>query len=186
VQSLIRFAVAYGKSASSFVVSADAPGTPRTQIGGKEADMKTILIATDGSDPASAAVAAGLELAADESAEVVFVHVISILDLSPTTNGGNEPQRVPRAEDDPVLSAALDRARTARLAARTELLLGYAPKQILRVAREIDADLIVVGSRGLGRMKSAVLGSTSHEVLANSDRPVLVVRDAGVPEAVNA
>lgn len=148
--------------------------------------MRTILIATDGSDPANAAVAAGLELAADEDAEVVFVHVISILDLSPTTNGGDEPQRVPRAEDDPVLCAALDSARAARLAAKTELLLGYPPKQILRVAREIDADLIVVGSRGLGRMKSAVLGSTSHDVLANSDRPVLVVREVDVPAAVKA
>lgn len=148
--------------------------------------MRTILIATDGSDAANAAVAAGLELAADEDAEVVFVHVISILDLSPTTNGGNEPQRVPRSEDDPVLCAALERARAARLTARAELLLGYPPKQILRVARELEADLIVVGSRGLGRMKSAVLGSTSHDVLANSDRPVLVVRETDVPEAVNA
>lgn len=146
--------------------------------------MRTILIATDGSAPANAAVAAGLELAAEESAEVVFVHVISILDLSPTTNGGDEPQRVPRPEDDPVLRAALDRARTGRVAARTELLIGYPPKQILRVARELDADLIVVGSRGLGRMKSAVLGSTSHEVLANSDTPVLVVREADVAGAV--
>jgi nucleotide-binding universal stress UspA family protein len=152
----------------------------------KEADMRTILIATDGSDPANAAVAAGLELATDESAEVVFVHVISILDLSPTSNGGDKPQRVPRTEDDPVLCAALDGARAAGLAARAELLLGYPPKQILRVAHEIDADLIVVGSRGLGRMKSAVLGSTSHEVLANSDRPVLVVREADVPRAVKA
>ncbi|MGZ4410313.1 MAG: universal stress protein [Gaiellaceae bacterium] len=147
--------------------------------------MRTILIATDGSDPANAAVAAGLELAAEESAEVVFVHVISILDLSPT-NGGAAPQRVPRVEDDPALRAALDRARTGRVAARTELLIGYPPKQILRVAREIDADLIVVGSRGLGRMKSAVLGSTSHEVLANSDTPVLVVREADVPGAVKS
>ena len=60
--------------------------------------MRTILIAIDGSAPASAAVAAGLELAADESAEVVLVHVISILDLSSTTSGGKSPSafRVPR------------------------------------------------------------------------------------------
>ena len=147
--------------------------------------MRTILIATDGSDPANAAVAAGLELAAGEDAEIVFVHVISILDLSSTTSGG-KPQRVPRAEDDPVLCAAVDRARAAHLVARTELLIGYPPKQILRVAREIDADLIVVGTRGLGRMKSAVLGSTSHDVLEHSDRPVLVVRGSDVPEAVKA
>ena len=69
---------------------------------------------------------------------------------------------------------------------KAELLIGYAPKQILRLARDIDADLIVVGSRGLGRVKSAVLGSTSREVLAKADRPVMIVRATGTRELVDA
>jgi len=148
--------------------------------------MKKILIATDGSETALAAIDAGLELAAQEHAEVVFVHVTSLLELSPETDGHEAPERLPRAEADAALCEAIERAQEHGVTAKTELLIGYAPKQIVRLARDIDAELIVVGSRGLGRVKSAVLGSTSREVLAKADRPVMVVRETGVREPVGA
>jgi nucleotide-binding universal stress UspA family protein len=47
---------------------------------------------------------------------------------------------------------------------------------ILEVARKIDADLIVLGSRGHGTMRAMLLGSVSAEVSGNADRSVLVVR----------
>jgi nucleotide-binding universal stress UspA family protein len=56
----------------------------------------------------------------------------------------------------------------------TELLEGPAAESIVRVADARDADAIIVGSRGLGRVR-AVLGSVSHDVLHLSDRPVVVV-----------
>jgi nucleotide-binding universal stress UspA family protein len=45
---------------------------------------------------------------------------------------------------------------------------------IVRIAGEVDADAIVVGSRGYGSL-SAMLGSVSHELLRISDRPVTVI-----------
>lgn len=56
----------------------------------------------------------------------------------------------------------------------TELLEGPAADAIVNVASARDADEIVVGSRGLGRVR-AVLGSVSHDVLHLADRPVVVV-----------
>lgn len=56
----------------------------------------------------------------------------------------------------------------------TELLEGPAADAIVDVAAARDADAIVVGSRGLGRVR-AVLGSVSHDVLHLADRPVVVV-----------
>jgi nucleotide-binding universal stress UspA family protein len=147
--------------------------------------MKKILIATDGSETAHAAIDAGVELAAEHHTDVVFVHVTSLLELAPKENG-EAPKRIPRAETDPALREALQRARQRGIPAKAELLIGYAPKEILRLARDIDADLIVVGSRGLGRVKSVVLGSTSREVLAKADRPIMVVRDTEVREPVGA
>jgi nucleotide-binding universal stress UspA family protein len=47
-------------------------------------------------------------------------------------------------------------------------------QKILEVADDVDAALIVMGSRGRGALKSAFLGSVSHEVLNRSKRPVLV------------
>ena len=147
--------------------------------------MKKILIATDGSATARAAIDAGIELAGEDHAEVVFVHVTSLLEFAPT-NGSEAPERLPRVETDTILCQALERARERGIRATAELLIGYAPKQIVRLAREIDADLIVLGSRGLGRVKSAVLGSTSREVLTKADRPVMIVRETGVRELVDA
>lgn len=148
--------------------------------------MKKILIGTDGSETARAAIDAGLELATEDHAEVVFVHVTSLLEFAPETNGSEAPQRLPRADTDAILCEAVERAHAVGIEPRTELLIGYAPKQILLLARDIDADLIVIGSRGLGRIKSAVLGSTSREVLAKADRPVMVVRESGVRELMES
>jgi nucleotide-binding universal stress UspA family protein len=148
--------------------------------------MKKILIATDGSETAHAAIVAGLELAAEDNAEVVFVHVTSALEFPSAASGSEAPERLPRIETDAVLLDALEQARKCKVPARAELLIGYAPKQIIRLARDIEADLIVVGSRGHGRVKRAVLGSTSRTVLAKADRPVMVVRETDVREPVEA
>ena len=52
------------------------------------------------------------------------------------------------------------------------------PKQtVLKVAEECDADLIVMGSRGLGRLQSILANSTSQYVFQLSTRPMLLVRD---------
>jgi nucleotide-binding universal stress UspA family protein len=149
--------------------------------------MKRILVAASDSKTARRAIDAGVELAAAENAELVFAHVVSVLEFAPESNGDDTPPaRVPRAEDDAVLSPALALAREHGISARAELLVGYPSKQILRLAREIDADLIVVGSRGLGPVKGAMLGSTSREVVAKADRPVMIIREAGAPELARA
>jgi nucleotide-binding universal stress UspA family protein len=162
-----------------------ALAVPSRFRGEGRAEMKRILVATDGSETARAAVEAGVEVAAEEGAELVFAHVISVLDFAPRSNGVEAPpERIPRAEDDAVLSDALARAAAQGITAKPELLIGYPPKQILRLARDIEAGMIVVGSRGLGSVKSVLLGSTSHEVLAKADRPVMVVRETGARELV--
>ena len=56
----------------------------------------------------------------------------------------------------------------------TELVEGEAASAIDAVARRVDADEIVVGARGRGRLPG-LLGSVSHQLLAIADRPVLVV-----------
>jgi nucleotide-binding universal stress UspA family protein len=53
---------------------------------------------------------------------------------------------------------------------------------ILAVAGEIDADVIVLGTRGRGAVKSLVLGSVSNAVLHHADRPVLVIPSPALAE----
>lgn len=146
--------------------------------------MRTILIARDGSESGRAALETGLELAADEGAEAVCVHVISVVDFGMRWDAGLDepPERVPRPEDEPVLAEAIELGAERGVNVQAELLIGYPAKQIARLANDIDADVIIVGSRALGSFKRAVLGSTSRELLSLTGRPVLIVSAAGVRE----
>lgn len=72
-------------------------------------------------------------------------------------------------EAEPVLSACSQEITRVDLD-------GYPPDALVDYADEIDADLIVVGSRGRGHLASLVLGSTSHRVVNHAACDVLVVR----------
>lgn len=54
---------------------------------------------------------------------------------------------------------------------------GYPPAAITRYAREVDANLVVIGTRGRGEFASLVLGSTSHGIIHDSHCDVLVVKN---------
>lgn len=153
---------------------------PRRQ-GGKLASegttVKRILIATDGSAGGQAAVAEGATLARALGAAVTVVTIRPAIGLL------GEPQYQRR------LSAQLAKARAAIDAARAtldregvdadyEILEGDPADEILAIAAARDVNLIVIGSRGLGPIPGALLGSVSAAVVRRADRPVLVVKQA--------
>jgi nucleotide-binding universal stress UspA family protein len=157
----------------------------RTTIGGdKEETMKRILIATDGSPSALQAVELGLELAVEQEAEVVFVHVAPGTEVLPVTGFAMGPVTVPHEVTDydmEPLDEAMQLADERGVRAGSRLLVGEPAKKIVEYADSIDADLIVVGSRGHGAISSALLGSVSRGILHATTRPVLVVRDTPQP-----
>jgi nucleotide-binding universal stress UspA family protein len=142
--------------------------------------MKRFLIATDGSASAREAVAFGLELAAEQTAEVNVVHVTPGLDIVPMSGFGMPAaqEHRPNAHDRAPLDEAVKLAAEEGIGVRTELLTGNPVDEIVAFADTIDADLIVVGSRGHGAVVSALLGSVSQGVLHEARRPVLIFRRA--------
>jgi nucleotide-binding universal stress UspA family protein len=84
--------------------------------------------------------------------------------------------------DTGLLDDARARAEEAGVTAYTRLLRGEPADEIVAYADAVDADLIVVGSRGHGAVTSALLGSVSREILREARRPVLVVRGAATRE----
>jgi nucleotide-binding universal stress UspA family protein len=147
--------------------------------------MKRILIATDGSDGAWAAVEEGVQLASEVGAEVTFVtvrHPVSGL-------FGDHLYQQHLTEQLEHVRAVIDRAQAeaGRVGVRCEadILEGDPVECIARAARTWNADLLVVGSRGHGAVASALIGSVSRELLTQSPAPVMVVR-ASVPTGAAA
>lgn len=132
--------------------------------------MSRILIATDGSSSAIEALEVGVELANEQSSDVTLVHVIP----------KNELRRGPafeHPEQDDVLRDSAEVLRKGGIEAELKLLSGDPADEITWLAENLEAGLVVIGSRGRGAVQGALLGSVSKKVLASCSRPVVIVRD---------
>ncbi len=135
-----------------------------------------ILVAVDGSDYANRALDIARELATKYGARLRVLHAYPpISDLL----GYGELERVAAERTrvgQTVLDAALERLQDSELDIRSELLEGPEAEAILNVAQTRQCDLIVLGSRGRGRLEGLLLGSVSQKVIQHAHCPVLVVR----------
>jgi nucleotide-binding universal stress UspA family protein len=145
--------------------------------------MKRIVIATDGSDGAWAAVEEGVELAAEVGAEVTFVTVrprISAL-LGDQLYQHRLTEQLAQARA--ALEPAEDEARRMGVDYESDILEGDPVECIAQAARGWGADLVVVGSRGYGAVASAMIGSVSRGLLNRSPVPLMIVRTPARAEA---
>ena len=138
--------------------------------------FKNILLAVDGSNHALKAARIAGEMARSLGADL---WVVTAYDPVPDYLG--EPNltaalRHRLAEADRVLEDARREIGPTPEALKTETLEGPAAEAILAVAGARGNDLIVMGTRGLGRLAGLVLGSQSQKVTAHAVCPVLLVR----------
>jgi nucleotide-binding universal stress UspA family protein len=139
--------------------------------------MKHIVIATDGSPDALAAVKEGVSLARQLDCAVTFVCV-----RSPAAPIFGEPFYQSTVDDETMrarraVDEAMRIAIDANVDAEYEILDGSTAEAVLDVARTLDAWLIVAGSRGRGAVQGALFGSVSRSLVTHADRPVLVARE---------
>lgn len=135
-----------------------------------------ILVAVDHSEISDRAVVAARDLAVLSKGEVWVLHLreretapkVGVLVPDETTDDANA-----------AVAAAVDVLAQAGVKAHGEIrntTFGYAAREIINDAGEVNADVIVMGSRGRGDLAGLLLGSTAHKVIHLSDRPVLVIR----------
>jgi nucleotide-binding universal stress UspA family protein len=152
----------------------------------------TILLATDGSKEAGLAARTAAELADKTGSELHLVHVFGITPWYPvypeaTDFDGTEVedpvleedlQRISEQRARELLDAEVEKIRSVGgTLAQAHLREGKAPQEIVGLAEETGVGLVVVGSRGRGRIRRALMGSVSDSVVRHAHCPVLVVRD---------
>jgi nucleotide-binding universal stress UspA family protein len=138
-----------------------------------------ILLATDGSEDAALAARAAADMARKTGSEL---HVVHAWHGVPSTRFQSYIRTQAQQEAREVLAEQVERIKgDGANVAEAHLREGPAVDEILDLAEEVGADLIVIGSRGLGPVKRVVLGSVSEGVVHHATRPVLVLRGGGWP-----
>jgi nucleotide-binding universal stress UspA family protein len=154
----------------------------------RSADPKpaTVLLCFDGSDDAAAAISKAAELLGPRPAVVLTVwEPVRVWEpWDPVTIISAPLRRLVANEvdlDQIVADLAQDKAeqgvalaQAAGFDATARVAGGKTWETICELADELDAELIVIGSRGMGRAQSALLGSASSAVIAHAKRAVLV------------
>jgi nucleotide-binding universal stress UspA family protein len=136
--------------------------------------LERILVAANGSPSSRKAVDVAADIGQKYGAEVVVLHV---REQQITSFGGYEVEQEGEAGDfvEEIVRALKDIGLSARGEVQTAPL-GSVPHVILEMAKEVDAGLIVMGSRRLSDWEGLFLASVSHRVLHLAECPVFVVR----------
>jgi nucleotide-binding universal stress UspA family protein len=135
-----------------------------------------ILLATDGSREAQLSAATAVDLAKSTNSELHLVHVGEFV---PTILAATEEEPVQLEREAQQLLDEQVRGieQAGGTVKEAHLKLGRADEEILEVAEEIGAGLIVMGSRGQGRLRRALVGSVSESVVRHAHCPVTIVRE---------
>jgi nucleotide-binding universal stress UspA family protein len=140
----------------------------------------TILLATDGSKEAELAATTAAELSERTDSELHIIHVGEVpLVFHPERHGGYHVD-YERAETQArqLLEAQAEKIKEAgATVAQAHLKMGRADEEIVELAESIGAGLIVMGTRGHGRIRRALTGSVSESVVRHAHCAVTIVRE---------
>ena len=144
--------------------------------------FETIVVGTDGSETAGKAVDRATELATSLGARLLIVSAFEpvsearLRDESTKVPADLQWMVNPRADVDATLASAAEAALTQGVTAEVFARQGDPADAILDVAEEQDADLIVVGNKGMTGAKRFLLGSVPNKVSHHAPCSVLIVR----------
>ena len=142
---------------------------------------QNILVPVDGSETSFAAVAKAAELAKAFGSKIT---VVQVLTLDPyiaaeyiTANQTNDLIERARASIVKTLEEAKQKFTEQGVESETKLLEGQViAREITNAAKDLNADLIVIGSHGRTGLKKLFLGSVAQSILSEGTTPVLIVR----------
>jgi nucleotide-binding universal stress UspA family protein len=141
-----------------------------------------ILVGQDGSDVSLHAIGSVIDLAArlrePPQVHLVFVHPPIPLDFATKHIDQAALDAYYREEGEQALAAASDLLAAARIAVTRHIHVGVAAPTIVKLAGELDCQLICLGTHGRGALSTALLGSVAGKVVHLSTLPVMLVRQS--------
>jgi nucleotide-binding universal stress UspA family protein len=138
--------------------------------------FEKILHATDGSEPAFKALGLALALAKQNGSELHLVSVTEI-DYMPefVADIRQETGRAPRRFRS-VLQRAHALAERSEVSLLTHVLTGHPARDIVKLAADVEADLLVIGGTGHSALYERMIGSRADRIVQLAQCPVLVVK----------
>ncbi|RMF22844.1 MAG: universal stress protein [Cyanobacteria bacterium J083] len=132
--------------------------------------LKKILYTDSGSPNSEEMIKVLMDLPAFQSAQLNILHIIP-----PQITKEAELEK--EAQGNKLINQAIAKLKLDPNKVNKILRQGEPKDTVLKVAKEIDADLIIMGSRGLGRLEAILGNSVSQYVFQLTDRPMLLVKD---------
>jgi nucleotide-binding universal stress UspA family protein len=136
---------------------------------------KVIVVGTDGSDRAGVAVRAALELAGFTGATVHAVHAIHTPVVVEDAHSVQVMMNEMRDHSNAIQEKLLEDAKRGGVTLEFHSTLGEPANALVELAEKVNADLVVVGNRGMSGMKRFVLGSVPNKVSHHCPCSVLIV-----------
>jgi nucleotide-binding universal stress UspA family protein len=154
--------------------------------------MSTVLLTTDGSDLATAAMVRGVELLGPHHRYLAVAVVapafvpaaaVSPMDSHPTVIDPALEEEIEAEDRAESVTELAELNAVLEVAAEPLVETGEPGPTICEVAARVGADVVVLGSHGHGWLQRVLLGSVSHHVLQHAPCPVLVMRLEDTAEA---
>jgi nucleotide-binding universal stress UspA family protein len=178
-----------GSVTESVVRHADVPvfTVRATEQSRKTDSYDDILVPTDGSTAATAAVEPACEIAAQFDSRLHALNVVNLGDVATGSEYTLPTDLIDtlEAQGEKVTERIAARARESGVETVTQVVDGFPAADILDYAEENDIDLIVMGTAGRTGLNRFIMGSTTERLIRHADMPVLAVnaRDQRVDEA---
>ena len=144
--------------------------------------IKSVMIATDGSDTSKKAAVIGIDIARRANGTVTAVYVMDISRLSHlpgyATLPGLKEKILALIQDEgrQAIEFVQDRAQVMGVPCNKIIAQGNPGEELLKAAREQEADLLVMGKIGRTAVEKFLLGSVAEKVVLQSTIPVLLIK----------
>ena len=138
--------------------------------------FEKILIPLDGSEHSLDALEKAIQIAKKFDSKVTLVHLYSITVFKLTPSQIEDYVLELRKAGEEILAEGQKKAYAEGVPVETQLKEGHVVEGIVKLAKDNNFDLIVMGAKGISKLKELFLGSISHGVTLHAPCPVLIVK----------